>query len=1646
MPVHQCPYPNCTYQTADVADVLAAEFFAVHKLTHAAPTAPAPVAQVRRKAPQMDRPKISFGSSEEVWNAFSTRWVMFKRGAEEMTPDDKVQQLFLCCSDELGDTIIKGYPDATTGTEQNLLDVMKRLAVVPVARVVRRMEVLSLKQDLGESVRNFQARITGKAKTCGYNMVCSRNGCNTVNDFTEVIVKDVLVHGLVDEEIRKDVVGWVDVDEKNVEETTTFVESKEMARDAMSKPAIVAAPLTTVRTPTNTTKFQNQKTNCIVCNVVIDKFFWHHKRKKKIECSKCKSCWQKEQETKSTNVSKPDVGALADETSALLIGAVSSSSENSPDTTSVEKFKLYGVNTPNEDPSLSFQLPPSSAPPTKFSTSETASTTIPSVLDPSPVVLDHHIFDHKNGWRRAESMAHPTLRLRVSTDQDDYSRINAQFPDVMPSYVSVVTDTGAQSCLWSLADFYRCGFSDSDLLPVKRTMVAANQEEIEIVGAIFIRLSAKDNLGNVHTAAVMAYVSPSTNKFYMSREALVQLGVISKDFPRVGAFVESCPIQVGTADCGCQLRSLPPTRPTRLPFRCCAENNDAMRAWLIQRYSRSTFNKCPHQKLDNITGPELQFHVKPSAKFKVALIPASVALHDQEEVKAQLDADVALGVLEEVPYNEPSVCCHRMHIIRKPDGSPRRVVDMSSLNEHCLRETHYVKPPFQQAKSIPRNTWKSVTDAWNGYHSVPLREEDRYLTTFITPWGRYRYCVAPQGSAVSGDAYNRRYDEILGGVQRKTKCVDDTVLWDADDGLEEHWWRMIDFLELAGSNGVVLNHEKFQFAQREIDFAGFRVTDNSIKPLDKYLRAIVDFPTPTKTTDIRAWFGLVNHVSHYNRLIDLVSPFRVFLGKNKKFEWNDALDAAFKKSKSAIVEAIKDGVEIFDLNRPTLLQTDYSEVGIGYFLSQKHCNCEGCSPGCCKEGWRITLAGSRFLKPAESRYSPVEGEALAIAWSLNQTKYFTQGCPNLIVKTDHKPLLGVFRSTSPDQITNARLFSLKQKTLPWSFEIVHVKGKDNKFPDAASRFPSSLEDENEEMHVSSLNMALSSIRVHEDDPMDDNEIHISTINSAANIRAVTWELVREETGKDVSMRKLVALINSTFPADKSDMPPDLVSYWPIRDSLYVIDGVILMRDRIVLPKTLRNDAIQGCLPGDDRIVVPPTLRGEIIDSLHAAHQGITGMNERARAGVYWPGITADIIKARNSCGSCNRNMPSQARTPPIEPHIPTTPFEAIACDYFHYIGHYYLVAADRLSGWVEVSQIKVGSNDSGAQGLCTALRRLMVTFGVPVEVSSDGGPEFISGETQSFFRRWGIRHRLSSVAFPSSNGRAELAVKTAKRLLEDNVGPDGKLDNDKMVRALLTLRNTPDTGCKLSPAQIVLGRQLRDSMPYIDKSMMVYNNPQVQSQWRDAWKAKEDALRTRYVKTIENLSEHARTLKPLRHGDNVMIQNQRGRHPTKWSNSGVVVETKPNEQYVVRVTGSGRLTLRNRRFLRAFTTHKLVPFGTRVQHPLPAHPQIPLQTNDGPCLDAPCTPHIPRPNVRNNLATPVTPHSSGEEVMSSPGPRRLQFGEFPPQSPVVEQQVHVSPPISTGDTRRTSRSRQPRTVYDAASGTYKQPSAVPTEL
>jgi hypothetical protein len=148
-----------------------------------------------------------------------------------------------------------------------------------------------------------------------------------------------------------------------------------------------------------------------------------------------------------------------------------------------------------------------------------------------------------------------------------------------------------------------------------------------------------------------------------------------------------------------------------------------------------------------------------------------------------------------------------MVIVPKKSGKPHRTVDLQPLNKYAVRETHHTESPFHQARSVPSHTRKSVFDAWNGYHTIELHEEDRHLTTFITPRGRFRYRVAPQGYIASGDGYTRRFDEIVMDFPRKTKCVDDAILWSSS--IEEAFFHAVNWLDVCGSNGIVLNPSKF---------------------------------------------------------------------------------------------------------------------------------------------------------------------------------------------------------------------------------------------------------------------------------------------------------------------------------------------------------------------------------------------------------------------------------------------------------------------------------------------------------------------------------------------------------------------------------------------------------------------------------------------------------------------------------------------------------------------------------------------------------------------------------------------------------------------------------------------------------------------
>ena len=1580
MVIVQCSVPDCEFQSADVSEALAIALLSNHALAHQI-SAPRPQYSAVR-GPKLERPKVDLGISVEEWNMFQRRWDVFKAGSG-IDDASAPTQLFQCAGTDLGDSLLKANANATNETLPELMAAMRSLAVIPVATCVLRTELLQLHQERDEQVRAFAARVRGKAETCAFSTKCS---CGLFADYTDHAIRDVIVNGLYDSDIRREVLGVADILQKPVNDVIALIENREMARNALPSSSLSAVSSFRRQnhpTPTpSATPYRSDQAkvaNCLDCHTSFQIFTEGTRGWNTTPHQLCLTCYREQRRRKRQP--RPQQARPPRNTPAAV--------------------QAIEVDSISQVAALHAEHPQQSCNPSRRRRPR-AHTTHCTISRPPAPQLAHHIFT-KHGWRKARLRAHPTVPLTISLAEPGHAgnrnRGNAQG---IQAEVPAIADTGAQSDLWSLDSFLACGFSQEDLQPISLSLSAANRSPISIEGAFFAKLATQDPSGKTASCYSMVYVSRSVQSMYLSYESLLNLGLLPRTFPSIND--DACQLQAPRAcpaisamgchdgspaphdahdvPCACPLRQVVPPRPTALPFPCTPANNERMKAWLLDRYGASTFNTCPHRALPCMEGPAVEIHVDPAAPPKACHTPANVPLHWQQKVYDDLLRDEALGVIERVPYGEPVTWCHRMVITRKHDGTPRRTVDLSPLNKFCQRETFAMESPFHLARRIPKNTWKTVTDAWNGYHSVPLRETDRHLTTFITPFGRWRYMRAPQGFLSSGDGYNRRFDAILSSMERKERCVDDTIHYDTE--LEQHWWRTIDFLSRVGQAGVVLNSAKFQFAERRVNFAGFRVSDETIEPLPKYLDAIRDFPQPASTTDIRSWFGLVNQVSNYAQLRDVMAPFKPFLSARCQFLWSPELEIAFQASKKAIVEAIRQGVEIFDLQRRTCLRPDWSKRGVGYFLLQQHCSCPSGLPDCCPNGWRITLAGSRFLSSAEQRYAAIEGEALAVAWGLEQTRYFTQGCDNLVVITDHKPLVKIFGDRTLDEITNSRLFRLKQRTLPWRFDIQHMPGHSNQAADATSRHPSPSGS------VDSTFLGTLSVP-----DLAESALMAAICSDTQALGAISWPLIAHETAADTSLSHLLQLTEQGG-LHKDD--PALGNLRPICDAVYAQDGVLLYQDRVVVPQTLRRRVLQH---------------------LHAAHQGISTMEQRARAIVFWPGMSKDIRDTRAGCTDCNRNAPSQAAPPPLPSQPPSTPFEGVFADFFDYGGRHYLVVGDRLSGWAEVLSSTAGTSLGGSAGLVRHLRTFFSTFGVPAELSSDGGPEFIATSTEEFLRRWGVKHRISSVSFPQSNGRAEVAVKTAKRLLMSNTGPTGSLDHDRFLRAMLQLRNTPDPDCNLSPAQIVFGRPLRDSLAFVNR-LEKYTNPNIRPLWRNAWAAKENALRARFTRTTESLKEHSRSLRPLSLGETVFLQNQSGLHPTKWDRSGVVVESLGYDQYRVKVDGSGRLTLRNRRFLRAYSqaTPSITPRPPQLSAPTAAAPdslppRMPLER------PAPCD-HPPHPAG----PLPIQLPSASSDTLTDPP-------TSPPQSPQPQ-----SPPLLPQPTPRPPRVRRPPKHYEPETGQW----------
>ena len=141
-----------------------------------------------------------------------------------------LSQLFQCAGPTLCDSLLKANPHVTLQPLEDLLLAMRSPAVSPVATCVLCTELLQMHQEWDEAFCTFSTQVCGKAETCSYGTTC---GCGEVVDYTDHIIRNVLVNGLYDPDIHKEVLGTLDILSKPVNDVIALVEQKEIVQNAL---------------------------------------------------------------------------------------------------------------------------------------------------------------------------------------------------------------------------------------------------------------------------------------------------------------------------------------------------------------------------------------------------------------------------------------------------------------------------------------------------------------------------------------------------------------------------------------------------------------------------------------------------------------------------------------------------------------------------------------------------------------------------------------------------------------------------------------------------------------------------------------------------------------------------------------------------------------------------------------------------------------------------------------------------------------------------------------------------------------------------------------------------------------------------------------------------------------------------------------------------------------------------------------------------------------------------------------------------------------------------------------------------------------------------------------------------------------------
>ncbi|XP_046573846.1 uncharacterized protein K02A2.6-like [Haliotis rubra] len=743
------------------------------------------------------------------------------------------------------------------------------------------------------------------------------------------------------------------------------------------------------------------------------------------------------------------------------------------------------------------------------------------------------------------------------------------------------------------------------------------------------------------------------------------------------------------------------------------------------------------------------------SSYHVVKVPLAL----QQKLKAELERLADLKII--TPVNVPTDWISALVVVKKQGTDKIRIcIDPKPLNQ-ALKRNHYpiktiddILPELSNAKCF------TLADAKNGFWHIQLEEESSFLTTFETPWGRYRWLRMPFGCHQHLRSFSR-LNEAICGLDGVRAVHDDVLIYGVGDTYEvaeaDHDEKLSKFLDRCRNRNIKLNRSKLKLKLTEVPYLGHVVTSDGSKIDHMKVEAITNMPTPTDKQGIQRILGMVNFVQKFvPNLSEVTAPLRDLLKSDVNFRWDEQVHGkCLEKIKHILSEPPV--LKYFGNDAETSLQCDASQNGLGVCLIQN--------------GQPVAYA-SRSLTNTEKQYAQIEKEMLAIVFGMERFEQYVYG-RKVVVESDHKPLESILRKSLLCALK--RLQRMMLRLQKYDFEVIYKRGSQMFFADTLSRayLPHVKHTETDDGDVFAV------------------DVRCQTALDVESINMVEYVPISEEridqlqkaTVEDKSMTILKDLIQDGWPTSSDDVPWCARVFFPFRDELSVQNGIVFKSERVVVPVSIR--------PG-------------IMERIHYSHLGIQGCIRRARESVYWPNMAADLTDFISKCDTCNTLQQDQRREPLVSHEIPSRPWEKLGCDLFEFDQKDFLITVDYYSDYFEVDRL----HDKRAPEIIKKLKSHLARHGLPNQIVSDNGPPFNSEAFHTFATEYEFDHITSSPRYPQSNGKVESAVKIVKRLMSKSQ----HAQSDHFL-ALLDLRNVPTDGVGSSPVQRLFGRRTRTKLP-----------------------------------------------------------------------------------------------------------------------------------------------------------------------------------------------------------------------------------------